>query len=1509
MANYSTSANIILSVNGKQAQKMLSQLEKDASRLEKAIAKAATAGDKATMKKLQRELNSTKRTMEQLKGTASTAENVLRRLDKATPKQLNTALRQLQQQLNGIQRGTSAWDAQVAKIKAVKAELQRVNQTLATQQSMWKRMNNWLNNAQTAIMAVAAALTGLVMAGRKAVQKFADMEESLANTQKYTRMTAAEVLELNEAFKSMDTRLAREQLNLLAQEGGRLGYNTVASVKEYVEAASIINVALVDLGEGATQTIAKLSNIFGYEEIFGVRDSMLKIGSTVNHLSQNCTAAKPFLVEFAQRMAGIGSTAKMTIPEIMAFAATLDAHGQKVEMSATALQRTIMELFKKPAEMARKVGLETNTFIETLNKSTTQGVIMFLDALNKLGEDKALAVLSPLFQDLGLDGARVSSVLSNLSSHLDFLKWQLGEASQAFRDGTSASNEYAIFNNTVQASIDKAKKRVTELAIELGEKLYPVMRHIYTSSSIFLRVLNAIVSFLIRYRTAIVSVVTVIGAYYTWLGLVKVAHVAYTVAVKTCTAIHNLWRVSLILGKIAIIAFTQGLTAARHAFKLLTAAMSANPFGLILAAITAVVLAVKALCGGMSEYQKKLKDAVNTAASFSKELAKEQRELDTLFGKLEAAKRGTKAYEEVKDSIIKQYGKYLKGLVNERNEIINLEAAYKRLAAAARMAAKERAINGARQAAQDAYDESLSTLAKDLQESLLANGKSLRDAVRITNQVIIELQTTGTLSNNLVSELEGIKGNLAQKWKLPWGGAHPVNIVNEMIAGTTEYRTSMEEIDRIEDTTNPLAGYTEAQLNSTLEYLRKQKQSGQSARLITGINKSNPQTITLTPQQLDEYIAEAEARLSAVQTPQPEIVSGNPDFDMSDYTPYESEKERKKREREEAAARRRAEIKAKKEFKEDLNGAKGTWEAADVQNMSDFSAGLKSWTQFLLDKHTAEMKYFSDRQEIYERWNLQEDEDYQELLKKKEEATIAWNKRYAALTVADAKRQQTAEETQVKMDAATPGNGLYGNEEAVNQKLFEIRVKYLKQMQAAYQQTSEEYHNYAVQIEEAESAEQLRRQQMLAKKIAEWKKAYEYQEAGARMQLEMNLLLEAHSKGLISTEEYERAKADIRKKYATEYLPESAKPDISSMSLQAEQKQRDLDRIASLEAQGVLTHEQAEAAKDRINRKYNKAQIDAARKFGSTQTNQLLDIYEAWQNFFNSTEEDGGNWATRLAALAQSVFAVMNAGMQQYSEYVSACAELETAQVEKKYDREIELAEGNSYKVKKAEREKEKAKAKIKNEANKKMFAMQVIQAVAQTATNALNAYGSAAAVPVIGYILAPIAAGMAVAAGMLQIATIKKQQQASEAQGYMEGGFTPPGKKDQEVGVVHAGEWVASQALVNNPRTRPLLEALDYAQRTNTIGSIRMADVSRTITAPAVLASKSDAPTNVNNTYITNPQPVENGEYAATMRRLADRLDQPFVTVNTVIGDHGIQQAEAEYDRLMKNKSPKSRK
>lgn len=285
---------------------------------------------------------------------------------------------------------------------------------------------------------------------------------------------------------------------------------------------------------------------------------------------------------------------------------------------------------------------------------------------------------------------------------------------------------------------------------------------------------------------------------------------------------------------------------------------------------------------------------------------------------------------------------------------------------------------------------------------------------------------------------------------------------------------------------------------------------------------------------------------------------------------------------------------------------------------------------------------------------------------------------------------------------------------------------------------------------------------------------------------------------------------------------------------------------------------------------------------------------------------DGGKAMTGAIETLSSGMSEIFSGV---TSLMQADLDIQTASINKRYDAEISRAEGNSYQVKKLEQQKEKEIAKAKNEANKKMFAMQVIQAVAQTATNALSAYGSAAAVPVIGYILAPIAAAMAVAAGAIQIASIKKQQQASEAQGYSQGGFTPDGDKDKPVGIVHAGEWVASQKLTRSPQTRPLLNALEYAQRNNTIGSITASDVSRSLTAPMLMAAQpQQAVAPVVNVNVPQ-QNSDNTEMHATLKKLNDRLNEPFVTVNTVSGDLGIQKAQQDYELLMKNKSPKSRR
>ena len=332
----------------------------------------------------------------------------------------------------------------------------------------------------------------------------------------------------------------------------------------------------------------------------------------------------------------------------------------------------------------------------------------------------------------------------------------------------------------------------------------------------------------------------------------------------------------------------------------------------------------------------------------------------------------------------------------------------------------------------------------------------------------------------------------------------------------------------------------------------------------------------------------------------------------------------------------------------------------------------------------------------------------------------------------------------------------------------------------------------------------------------------------------------------------------------------------------------------------------------RIEKAFQKARIALMEQYNIEGAELNKNFLQEWNDDMMSFLQS--DFGQAVSGTLDTLVSGMSSIFQQLTTIVQAELQIQTAGIEKKYDREISLAEGNNYKVKKLEKQKEKEIAKAKNEANKKMFAMQVIQAVAQTATNAINAYGSAAAIPVVGFVMAPIAAAMAIAAGMIQIAAIKKQQQASEAQGYASGGFTPAGRKDEPVGIVHAGEWVASQELVMNPVARPLLEALDYAQKTNTVGRLNANDVSRTITAPRVLADNAVNSKNVPQQVIVQNNNNEQttaalSDYADTMRLLRDRLDEPFLTVNSVTGETGMKQAQDEYDKLIRNKTPKSRR
>ncbi len=1364
MANYTSRANVILSVNGKQAQQVLSSLEKDARRLEKQMAAAASAGDKASMKKLQRELNQTNRLMDQLKGDAKSTEHVLSSLDKATPKELNKTLKQLKNELNGIERGTEAWDAHVEKIKAVKEEIRELNEEMNPDEGFWDKLNGYWEKFQLGITAAAAAVTGLVMAGKQAVNAYAEMEQEMANVQKFTGMDPDEIAELNEEFKKMDTRTSREELNQLAQEAGRLGKTSIEDVLGFVRAADKINVALDDLGDGATLTLSKLTGIFGDEDRLGTEKALLSVGSVINELSQNCSASAPYLAEFASRMGGVGAQAGLSVQQIMGFGAVLDSNNQALEASATALSQVIVRIYQDPAKYARVAGMDVEHFSNLVKTDMNAALIELLSTLKQAG---GMDVLSPMFKDMGENGSRAISALSTLANNIEDVKSQQIVANEAFEEATSIDKEFDVQNNTVQAGLDKAKTRVHELAVELGEKLQPVMRLAISSSTLALKALAGIIRFCINFKTEIVAAVAAIAAY----NAIMLVYNTHTAIATKSTALFNgvmklmqgiIPAVKLLFTPLinAVQYFTNGLQVNYAMQQRWRTSMAAMKFSSWIGLITALGAAFYVVYKRISDARRAAEEARLKMAEVEKQAnesaATEIQMLDTLYQKTQDQKLSIQERTKAIEKLRQIYPYYFKDISNE-----------------AFLAGK----------AADAY--------RDLRKAIL-------DAARAKGRESMIGELEKDIQNLQMEYEEAARPWLLKKQKIL--GQYMLN--PDKIYNDPEYVLIEHNLDILDRKYNPTIN-------------QKRKIQNELADQNTNYELNKPK---------EQYIADKYSHLptsGAGNTGGNSSGSGSSRSSGNADAPADKfAAEREWREKEEALAR--------------ISYAKGE---------SDYLE--HTWR---MDEIAVE---FCDKQlqhtDLTENERLSIEAEYYEAKKKQRErfdsdTLDAENKRY--------------------------------NEELANLKQFYIDGQISKE-------------TYDIKAEEAEIVHQ--------KHMVVLSKQGSKERLQAEQQLQSLLMAQMERKQQ-EAEKLEKKYADMKKEYFGDNPKEAQAKYDADLALLQVVYERELAAAGNNAAEKLRIEEAFEKAKLALKKKYGLLAEEDTRN----SLEKSIGDSASW------LESDGGKALTgSLSTLTSGMSSIFS----QLSTSIQADLEMQTAAINKRYDAEISRAEGNSYLVQKLEKEKEKEIAKAKGEANRKLFAMQVIQAVAQTAQNALNAYGSAAAIPVVGYILAPIAAAMAIAAGAIQIANIKKQQQASEAQGYQSGGFTPEGKADEVAGVVHKGEWVASQRLVYNPRTRPLLEALDYAQRTNTIGAITAADVSRTITAPAVLAAQPSAPqTVVNNTYNSAPS-ADNSELTSTIRELKNRLNEPFVTVNTVSGDHGILQAQDKYDRLMRNKSPKSRK
>lgn len=1433
-------------LDDKQAKQTIALLEKQLEQVKQKKTDAFKKGDDT--KAFDKEINRINASLKTLRTSQEQVNRTFNNLSSASYKELSVVMKTVQKQLRSgaVERNSEEWKKLQQKLKEVKREMNAINSESRETTSFWSRFVNVLNTNWGAVSQIIAAYAGLSMTIRKCAQAYADMEESMANVRKYTGQTDEEVHRMNEDFKRMDTRTAREQLNELAGSAGRLGITSKDMIEEFVDGADKINVSLEDdLGKGAVDKIGKLAQMFGEDKTKGLRGAMLATGSAVNELAQNSSANAGYIVDFTADLSGVGIQAGMTQAQLMGLASALDQNMQEEATSATVFSQLITKMYQEPAKFAKIAGVEVTKFSNLMKTNANEGLMTFLSAMKSRG---GFAEMAPMFEEMQLNGTRAVGVLSAVASHLDQVRTAQDLATQSYASGTSIINEFNVQNNTVQAQLDKAKKRFEDLTVELGEQLIPVTRYAISTLSIGIHVLSTLITFTfthVKQLTIIGSAIAVCTALWykeTIAIKLKAAATTYAAAIdKAYIATTTLLRAAMVALQATWAYLTKGVQGYVVVMRAARLASLTNPWAALATVLTVVGVAVYGAVKAFTSYNEAMRNSTQEAknnravaeaqASLAKKVSDatldERNKVDmlnkvihsnayTVDERRQAIAAMQKLVPEYHASISKEGKLYNDNQIAIQNYIKELENA------AMAEAIYERKV-----------EINKKKLELKLKESKIRHSLKAVDAERKSHPERYESEAVAdAFTGQLIEQNDALKSNEKQKEIHTRRLKENLSLQQQLNAEESYYNTELRK-------------------NANLQKLYKKKEKKSLQGESTGTNRTTGST--------GHYTTEKERKAA--------------------------EKEQKKRE----AAARKAEIKRKADLKKELDDAKKSTEAQQLEATTLYSTGQIRLAEYNDRMAKIKEQGLQQRMDILRKYGEAESEEYKRLNAQKEKISADYERKQTQdLQVLEYDRQVA--EQAITAEYYNKDSDLYHNESAINEALFQLDQTFLKEKQALYLKSSDEYWQIAREIERSEQQHQYDRQKQYDDTLMQLKQEYLTLGNEQQMQLELAGLDEVHKAGLVSEEEYQRMKMGIANKYAS-YKPDAkdqAKDDATTaldtakkMTRQTDDRSGSLgsDNLATIAGGAIAAIQQQKMVNDNLQKLREEDKIsEQAYQDAKKQMNQ-----ETYKN---------------IAAIAGAAFSSISSMMGAASAYSQACSDLEVAKIQANYDKQISAAGKNSAKKKRLEAKRDKEISAAKTKANKKAMKIEIAQAIASTAMAAINAYSSAAAIKGVGWIMAPIAAGLATAAGMMQIATIKKQHQA-EAAGYYEGGFTGPGHYKKEAGVVHAGEFVANHNAVNNPQLLPALQLIDAAQRNNTVASLTAQDVSRAMGTGSAAVVAPVVNVNAENEQVG----ASLDNVSSTIERLNEQLNLGIKSYVVITGPDGFDRKWSQYQKMKSNK------
>lgn len=425
---------------------------------------------------------------------------------------------------------------------------------------------------------------GAGLIAKSAFDDIRNFEEGLVGVGKTTGTEGQALLDMGDQFIGLSNKMksiSTEKLLELGQVAGQLGISSSKDILNFSSTLAKLEKASDIQGEEGASSIARILTLTG--EGVGAVD---KFAASLVGLGNTSAATENEILGVTSEVARATATYKLTSTTLLGISTAMKSLDVRPEAAGTAIGKVFRGIEmatisggKDLKEYAKVLQVSDKEVLRLFSEDKETLFKKFIGGLNNINTQGGS--VQKTLNDLGLSGETVSKGIGPLATNYDLLSQKLEMAKTGFEENIALNNEFDAASNTINSALASITNGFSNVITGATNAQGP------------LGATKDVLFFIGRNMDIIIPLVAgIIGAFILLKVVtfgVQAAMVAYNIALGITGALSGTASIAIGKSKVALAAYSTVSKIAAGAQWLLNAAMTANPIGLIIAGIAALV--------------------------------------------------------------------------------------------------------------------------------------------------------------------------------------------------------------------------------------------------------------------------------------------------------------------------------------------------------------------------------------------------------------------------------------------------------------------------------------------------------------------------------------------------------------------------------------------------------------------------------------------------------------------------------------------------------------------------------------------------------------------------------------------------------------------------------------------------------------------------------------------------------------------------------------------------------